>query len=189
MKKISMLLSAVLIVIFLAACGDDSSDENSVEDTAQDAIEDTLDNNEGDDNDNGEEDADVNEEGDTSEEASDQASDQDDMKKMMDELNFDKIDIEISYGKNKEYEVEIERHSNGDIEADIEDELNGEDIDDDLQAFNKLYPKVKQLDIEQDTDKEEVIRQVLDIFELDNDYEEFDVEITFDDGTKLSYED
>ena len=82
------------------------------------------------------------------------------MKNMMDELNFDEIEIEISYGKDQEYEVEIERHSNDDIDAEIEDELNGEDINDDLEAFNKLYPKVKQLDIEQDTDKEEVIKQV-----------------------------
>lgn len=185
MKKIGMLLSALLIVIFLAACGDDGADEDSLEDTAQDAIEDTLDNNEEDHNDDGEEQTDENEEGNTSEEA----SDQDDMKNMMDELNFDEIEIEISYGKDQEYEVEIERHSNGDIDAEIEDELNGEDINDDLEAFNKLYPKVKQLDIEQDTEKEEVIKQVLDIFELDDDYEEFEVEITFNDGTKLSYED
>src|SRR5699024_9110325 len=87
------------------------------------------------------------------------------------------------------YEVEIERHDNGDVKAEIEDELTGEDIDNDLEAFNKLYPLVKQLEMEQATDKEDVIQQVLDVFDLEDDYEEFEVEIKFDDGTELSYED
>lgn|SRR5699024_8781999 len=190
MRKVIVLFSTIFMVLFLAACsnddGADSGDDNDVP-TAEDEAENTDEQEQADDDDaidesvEGEEDKDVDD--------SQQAEDQDDMKKMMEDLNFNEIEIEISYGSDQEYEAEIEHHDNGDIGADLEDELSGEDLDNDLDAFNKLYPLVKQLEIEQDTDKEEVIKQVLDVFDLENNYEKFEVEITFDEGTKLSYED
>lgn len=190
MRKVIVLFSAIFMVLFLAACsnddGADSGDDNDVP-TAEDEAENTDEQEQADDDDaidesvEGEEDKDVDD--------SQQAEDQDDMKKMMEDLNFDEIEIEISYGSDQEYEAEIDYHDNGDIGADLEDELSGEDLDNDLDAFNKLYPLVKQLEIEQDTDKEEVIQQVLDVFDLEDNYEKFEVEITFDEGTKLSYED
>ena len=82
---------------------------------------------------------------------------QDDMKEMMNQLNFTEIKIEISYGHDKEYEAEIEEHNNGDIEAEVEDEINSVDINDDLEAFNHLFPLVQQLNIEQSIEKQDVI--------------------------------
>lgn len=189
MRKLIVLFSAVFMSLFLVACGDDGAD-NDVP-TAEDDVEDNAENTEEpSDDDETVDDAVIDEEDDDKDgNESEQAKDQDDMKKMMEDVNFDDIEVEISYGSDKEYEAEIEHHDNGDIEAEIEDELNGEDIDNDLEAFNKLYPLVKQLEIEQGTDKEDVIKQVLDVFDLEDDYEEFEVDIRFDDGTKLSYED
>src|SRR5699024_4299239 len=117
------------------------------------------------------------------------AQSQDDMKKLMEQLDFYEFELEVSYGDDKEYEIELEHHSNGDVEAEVEDELNGKDIDDDLEAFNYIYPKVKDLKVSKEMDKQEVIDAVLKAFGLDNNYEEFEVEFEFEDGTKLSFED
>jgi len=40
---------------------------------------------------------------------------------MMSALDVNEIEMEISYGKDQEYEAEIEHHDNGDIEAEVED--------------------------------------------------------------------
>ena len=192
MRKAIVLCSAMFIVLFLAACGDDVTDtdtnENNDVSTLEDDAENTEEQEQVADDDEAVNEA-VEKQEDNNIDESEQAEDQDDMKKMMEDVNFDEIEIEISYGSDQEYEVEIERHDNGDVKAEIEDELTGEDIDNDLEAFNKLYPLVKQLEMEQATDKEDVIQQVLDVFDLEDDYEEFEVEIKFDDGTELSYED
>src|SRR5699024_477721 len=111
-----------------------------------------------------------------------------DMQAKMDELPYAEIDLEVDYGKNKEYEIEIEQDEGQPIEAKMEDELNdvyskGE------EAFNELYPMVNALSIDKDTDKETAIQDVLDTFDLDDNYEKFEIEITFNDGSKIEYED
>lgn len=179
MKKIITLFSALLLAVFLTACGQSDDNTNGA-----------TDNNET------QGDSEQTEQGSNNDESNDSETDfpekaehQDDMKKMMEALDFEKIEVEISYGKDKEFELEIEHHSNGDIEAEVEDELNDIDIDDDLEAFNHIYPDVKKMNIDRGMEKEEVINQVLKAFDLADDYEEFEVEITFEDGTKISYED
>ncbi|WP_115883932.1 YusW family protein [Jeotgalicoccus halotolerans] len=37
--------------------------------------------------------------------------------------------------------------------------------------------------------KKEAIEQVLDVFDLDTNYTEIEIEITFNDGTKIEFED
>lgn len=118
-----------------------------------------------------------------------EAKNQDDMKSMMAELSFYEIELEVSYGHDQEYEAEIEHHHNGDIEAEVEDELNGVKLSDDVKAFNYIYPKAKNVTVTKDMDKQAVIDEVLRAFDLKNDYEKFEVEFEFEDGTKLSYED
>lgn len=192
MKKMLTILSVFFVISFFTGCNANNEPEgnsnnevienNNIAENNGDNEEDKVDNNENVENESG---------SNTSEAADDftEAKNQDDMKEMMDQLNFTEIEIEISYGKDKEYEVEIEHHSNGDIEAEVEDEINGIDIDDDLEAFNHLYPLVKQLNVNQGSDKQDVINQVLNIFNLDSDYEKFEVEITFEDGVEIEFED
>ena len=110
-----------------------------------------------------------------------------DMKSKMDELDYDEFELEVDYGPDAEYEVEIEQDNNR-IEAEVEDELNDEYLEG-QNAFDNIYPKVKKLTIDQNTSKEEAIEQVLDAFDLDADYTEIEIEITFKDGTKIEFED
>lgn len=201
MKKIIALCSVLLLSIFLTACGqnnDHTNDQLENDETEgehgntgdnspsnQGQVEDNSPSNQGQVEDN-EPDNDV---GLEESNLPDQAENQDDMKNMMEALGFDELEMEVSYGRDQEYELEIEHHSHGDVEAEIEDEINGVDIDDDLQAFNHIYPYVKELDVDRSMEKQTLIDQVLEAFELEDNYEKFEVEITFPDGTKLSVED
>ena len=116
------------------------------------------------------------------------ADDQADMQSKMDELDYTEFNLGVDYANLKEYDVELEKNSDNSIEADIDDSINnvkkkGSD------AFNELYPLVKQLTIVQETTKEEAIKEVLKVFNLADNYSEFDLEITFKDGTKIEFED
>src|SRR5690625_7046817 len=78
----------------------------------------------------------------------------------MGELDYKEIEIEVDYGDNSEYEIEIEQNDNDTIDAQIEDDINDEYLKG-TDAFNTLYPMVKELSINQDTSKEDAIEDVL----------------------------
>lgn len=169
MKRILLLTALFLLALMVTACGDQKDNDNNA--SQDDGVTTNEDDNQDD--------------------ADEQATTDDDapgdMKSKMDELDYSDFELEVDYGKDKEYEAEIEQ-DNGNIEADLEDEINGEDLNGE-EAFNKIYPNVKKLTIDQKTDKQDAINQTLDAFELDSDYNKFEVEITLKDGTKIEYED
>src|SRR5699024_7707357 len=147
--------------------------------------------NEGEENTESNSDADENSDSDNSSSDSDkeQAENQDDMKKMLEDLDFYEFELEVSYGSDKEFEIEIEHHSNGDVEAEVEDELNDKNINDDLEAFNYIYPNAKKLNVSKDMDKQDAIDQVLKAFDLPDDYREIEIEFEFEEGRKVKFED
>ncbi|CAM4240183.1 YusW family protein [Lederbergia lenta] len=105
------------------------------------------------------------------------------------DIDYTDFELEVDYGKNKEYEAEIEiNKSNNSMKADLEDELNGMDMNGE-EAFNEIYPKVKKLTIDQHTAKDDAINQTLESFNLEPNYNKFELEITFKDSTKIEYED
>ena len=106
----------------------------------------------------------------------------------MDKLDYQEFTLDIDYGNEDEYDVELERNKDDTIEAEIQDSINGVNKHG-TEAFNELYPLVEKLTINQQTTKEEAIKEILDVFNLKNDYSKFDVEITFKDGTKIEFED
>lgn len=173
------------MLFFVTACSNgevtpstdtDQKDEMTTTIESEDIEEDNMDN---------EEDTPENDEQASS---PDTAQNQEDMKEIMEQFNFHEFELEVEYG-DKEYEVEIEHHSDGRVEAEVEDELNGIEINDDLEAFNHLLPYVKKLDVSIDMDKQAIIDHVLEVFELDTNYDEFEVEIEFNDGKELEIED
>lgn len=119
----------------------------------------------------------------------DEAQNQDDMKMMMTQLDFYEIEIEVTYAGSKEFEIEIDHYKNGDIDAEVEDELNGVKVKDDVEAFNYIFPKLKTLNVTKEMEKQAVIDEVLQAFDLDANFEKIEVEIEFNDGVKLSFED
>ncbi|ARD47876.1 hypothetical protein SporoP37_06805 [Sporosarcina sp. P37] len=106
----------------------------------------------------------------------------------MKQLSFKEIEVEVSYDKDIEYEAEIEQDENEPVKAKVEDEVNNVHLKG-QEAFDDIYPKVKQLSLTKDSTNEEAIDQVLKVFNLDANYTKFEVKITFNDGGKLKVED
>ena len=176
-----MLITGMSVMALgLAGCGTDATDDTVNEDTGADIppVEQPLEPATGDTDTDATDDAPMDT---TSESSTDMQSD-------MDELSFQEIELEISYGNDREYEAEIEQDENEPIKAKVEDELNDVYLKD-QEAFDDLYPKVKNLDLTKDSSKQETIDSILNAFDLQADYEKFEVEIKFNDGSKLDVED
>ncbi|NYF25321.1 YusW family protein [Sporosarcina sp. JAI121] len=117
------------------------------------------------------------------------AANQEDMQKKMDDLEYVDFELSVDYANHhKEYEAELEKNSDNSIKAEIEDSLNKVKKKG-TEAFDELYPMVKQLTITQQTSKADAIQEVMSTFDLPNDYTEFEMEIRFNDGTKIEFED
>lgn len=186
MKKLTLICSTFIVLLFVTACGNDApipADEN-IDTNLQTEIE-SRDAEPADDQEE------INEAGEADEIASanGKARNDEDMQKMMEQLDFHEFELEVEYGNNQEYEVEIEHHSDGRVGAEVEDELQDVFISDDLDAFNYLFPFVSKLNVSKDMDKQAIIDHVLAVFELDVNYQEFEVEFEFKDGSELKIED
>lgn len=68
----------------------------------------------------------------------------------------------------------------------IEDKLNKHEVHGD-EAMKELTPILEKLTFTKDSSEEEVIQEVTKAFNLKDDYQEFDLEVVFEDGTKKEY--
>jgi|GEM_PF-2135857 len=110
------------------------------------------------------------------------------MREDMSELNFTELSVEATFQDRKEFEAELDVDPNKPIYAEVEDEVN--DIEwQGKDAFDYIFQKTKNLNITSDSSREEVIKQVVEVFNFPNDYVELEVEITFNDGKKIDIED
>jgi hypothetical protein len=114
--------------------------------------------------------------------------DQYEMKSKMAKLNFSELELEVSYREQKEYEAEINYDNSGFIGGKVDDDINNKHIRG-KAAFDSIYQKAKNLTISKDTNKRDAIEQTLKSFDLPVDYNTFDLEIIFNDGTELKYVD
>ncbi|RJR09541.1 hypothetical protein C4588_04850 [Candidatus Parcubacteria bacterium] len=97
---------------------------------------------------------------------------------------FTKFDLDVEYKDNKKYEADFEAEGNG--EAEIEDTINDHTLKGD-EAYKEISPMLEQLKIDANSDEQEVVTQVLEVFGLEKDYTEFELEVTFNDGTSKEY--
>lgn len=104
----------------------------------------------------------------------------------IDELPFNKFELDVDYDDKFDVEVELERNPSGNIDVEYRDERKGVD-ERGGEAFHLLYDKLKNLDIDQNLTDDEVIANVLQTFELNRDYTELDLVIVFNDGTRREY--
>ncbi|MDM5152996.1 YusW family protein [Bacillus sp. DX1.1] len=103
-------------------------------------------------------------------------------------LNFNEFKLDANYqDTKKDYEAEYKNKADEKtLEAKIEDhKANGQLTGD--EAIAKLGPLLQKLKFDKDTPDQEVIDQVVDVFQLDKDYQKFDLEVVFSDGTKKEY--
>ena len=192
MKKSYVLSSAIALSLALAACGtaaddtDNAVDESITEESNQGTATRTDSQTDSSVTDEVEPTSGTANEQDTNSGAT--TSNQDDMQQKMDEIDYADFGLSVDYANNDEYEAELEKNSNNSVEAEIDDSLNQVKMKG-ADAFNELYPLVKQLTITQKTSKEDAIKEVIKVFNLPDDYRELELEIRFKDGTKIEFED
>lgn len=103
-------------------------------------------------------------------------------------LSFNYFDLAIDYQDTaKNYESAYQAKTDTEaMEAKVTDpKANGTVTGD--EAMDKLKPLLEQLKFDKDTSDQEVIDQVIDVFQLDKDYQKFNLEVIFTDGTKKEY--
>lgn len=99
---------------------------------------------------------------------------------------FKDFQLEVDYvGTDNEYEAEYDTMG-AQTEASIEDKSNKHEVHGD-EAMKELTPILDKLTFTKDSTDEQVIQEVTSIFDLKDAYEEFDLEVVFDDGTKKEY--
>src|SRR5690625_5270452 len=191
MKNIVHFMFAIMLIGVLAACGGDATDNNDVDqdDTTETPETDDTTINEDDDDQATEEKPDQNDDGIGNDEATNgdvaQDDDQATIKETMEELGLAEIEIKVEYPN--EYEIEIDKSSQGNYEVELDDEINNIKLKG-MDAFDTILPNLEKLDITKESSKEDVIAQVIEAFELNDDYEAYDIEVIFSDGTKMEFE-
>lgn len=111
----------------------------------------------------------------------------DDMDSKMETLGYHDISVEVEYSDNQEFQFSIEQDRNEPIEVEFENELTNEYLQG-QEAFAKLYPVLETLEIKSDSSESNIIDKILSGFDLSNDYLKIEVEIEFNDGTKIDFE-
>lgn len=174
------------MLVFLAACGGNDDADDPVEDVTdelEEGVEEGIDDAE-DMIENQGNDMDDDDDATTSTDGADQA----DMEAQLENLNFHDIEIEISYGEDREFELSLDRDDDDNrIDAEIEDEINNVFFEG-RDAFEHIFPKLESLELSSDSAEEEVIEQVLNAFDLPNDYDKFEIEVYFNDGKRIDFE-
>ncbi|HDR6312159.1 TPA: YusW family protein [Bacillus cereus] len=103
-------------------------------------------------------------------------------------LNFNEFSLDADYqDTKKDYEADYKNvAADKKMEAKLEDHKSNAKFTGD-EAITKLSPLLQELKFDKDTPDQEVIDQVLNVFKLDKDYQKFDLEVVFSDGTKKEY--
>lgn len=98
---------------------------------------------------------------------------------------FTDFDLEVEYADNKSYDVEFENDGNY-IYAEVDDEMKGVEHKGD-QAYENIVKALDQLKFDKATSDEDVRKEVMKAFALDENYEYFDLEVKFKNGEEKHY--
>ena len=93
--------------------------------------------------------------------------------------------MDIQYAPNQSYEVSYENERSG-VEAKIEDEVNKR-FEQGNEAMNTLIPIFQSFTFDPTTADDKVIQEVLEKFNLTDNYQEFGLEVKFANGTVKEY--
>ncbi|MGM9924529.1 MAG: YusW family protein [Bacillus sp. (in: firmicutes)] len=100
-------------------------------------------------------------------------------------IPFTSFDLDVDYGNFQSFEVEYENDTDG-MQAKIEDELNNRKLRGD-EALAEMQNRFQTYKFNKNTADDEVIKEVLESFDLKDDYKQIDLEIKFADGTEKEY--
>lgn len=100
-------------------------------------------------------------------------------------FNFLEFSLDVDYSATESYEVEYEDKKTG-IEAKLEDDRKNEKLQGD-EAYTKLEPLFKQLNFDSTTPNDEVIDQVIKVFNIEDNYQSIEVDVEFVDGNEKEF--
>lgn len=98
---------------------------------------------------------------------------------------FTHFDLDVEYADRNSYDVEYENDGNN-IYAELDDEIKGVEYKGD-QAYDNIVNALEQLTFDKSTSDEEVRKEVLKAFALDENYQSFELEVKFQDGEEKHY--
>ncbi|CAM5194660.1 YusW-like protein OS=Ureibacillus acetophenoni OX=614649 GN=SAMN05877842_11635 PE=4 SV=1 [Ureibacillus acetophenoni] len=164
MKNLTLLLGTPVLALFLLGCNDEDKVTN-VPDNAP--VEGTA----------------TNTQTDTNDTTTDTQTD--DTQTGGATFNFTHFDLDVEYGNNQEYDVDYENETDG-MEAEIKDDIGNKVLSGD-EAFEVLSPIFEKFTFDQNTANDVVISEVLNAFNLDENYQSLELEVKFTDGTIKEY--
>ncbi|MGX9134632.1 YusW family protein [Rummeliibacillus sp. JY-2-4R] len=100
-------------------------------------------------------------------------------------FTFSKFSLDIDYANNQTYELDYEKNSNR-IEAEIEDErINKKVIG--KKAYNMIIPELNKLTFDKYSSDADVKREILTVFNINENYKKIEIEVRFADGADKEY--
>lgn len=102
-----------------------------------------------------------------------------------DGYGFDKFELEIEFDEHDQ--ISIDYDVTGTVEAKFENTFENFDLESD-QAMNKIQELFIYLLLTKDMPEDEVITKTLQFYNLE-DYSKFELDVNFDEGTKLQIND
>jgi len=185
MKTIMRGIIFMILIGLLAACGNDATDNYDATQNNTSELDNTE---ESTDVDKDESDSTAPEEnGADHENDANEIDDQTMIKEKMDDLGLAEIEIEVEYPDNTEYEVEIEKDAQGNYKVELEDEIENIKLKG-IDAFEAIIPNLEKVEITKDSNHDDIINQIISAFELNGDFDEFEIEVVFSDGSMMEFE-
>ena len=100
-------------------------------------------------------------------------------------FNFTHFELDVQYAQDQSYEVSYESEVSG-VEAKIEDEVNNKLVQGN-EAMNTLTPIFQSFTFDPSSLDDKVIQEVLEKFNLADNFMELELEIKFANGTVKKY--
>ncbi|MGM0843995.1 MAG: YusW family protein [Bacillota bacterium] len=104
-------------------------------------------------------------------------------------IAYDYFNMEVDYVDLEDaYAVEYEKEGDG-LDAEIEDNITDKEYNstDGSEAFDDIQPAFEQLDFDENTPDEEVAEQLVNAFNLREDYERIEFEVDFSEGGEKEF--
>lgn len=100
-------------------------------------------------------------------------------------FNFSSFSLDVDFPGMETYEVDYDNEATG-VEASIKDDRNYVKLTGD-DAYSQLERLFKQFTFDATTPDEEVIKEVLTLFSIADDYQSVEIEVRFADGAEKEY--
>lgn len=124
----------------------------------------------------------------TEESGQDETAQSDNGGSWYEDLEIDEYDLDADYG-DSQYEVDYD-YNDGSPEAEIEDSRDGESTTmEGEEALNELENILPSMNVTADSTEGELLDESLQAFELEEDYEEIDIDVEFKNDNELETED